>query len=29
MCRNSLDQVPEAIRYMEDDHATGKVIITI
>ena len=27
--RYSLNQVPEAIRYMEEGHATGKVVITI
>jgi NADPH:quinone reductase-like Zn-dependent oxidoreductase len=27
--RYSLKQVPEAIRYMEQGHATGKVVITI
>jgi NADPH:quinone reductase-like Zn-dependent oxidoreductase len=27
--RYSLSQVPEAIRYMEAGHATGKIVITI
>jgi NADPH:quinone reductase-like Zn-dependent oxidoreductase len=27
--RYSLNQVPEAIRYMEEGHARGKVVITI
>ena len=24
-----LEQVPEAIRYLEEGHATGKIVITI